>query len=164
MCSHSPQPGEEITYLETVLQEVLLMVMKMFSERAINQAQDSSALSRRAHDQEDSEMILTMKIAMEEKVNQIRAEYIENESVLIEANKFTMVNQYTQYYDSRIEHLQNILERHEREGRKRMIPLAKKNVENMIIEKEEKLASIQDAGIVEKEHKLISLSRISIVD
>lgn len=128
------------------------------------QAQDSSALSRRAHDQEDSDMILTMKIAMEEKVNQIRAEYIENESVLIEANKFTMVNQYTQYYDSRIEHLQAILERHEREGRKRMIPLAKKNVENMIIEKEEKLASIQDAGIVEKEHKLISLSRISIVD
>ena len=37
MYSHSPQPGEEITYLETVLQEVLLMVMKMFSERAINQ-------------------------------------------------------------------------------------------------------------------------------
>ena len=105
-----------------------------------------------------------MKIAMEEKVNQLRAEYIENESVLIEANKFTMVNQYTQYYDSRIEHLQNILRRHEAEGRKRLIPMAKKNVENMIIEKEEKLASIQDAGIVEKEHKLISLSRISIVD
>lgn len=37
MCSHSPQPGEEITYLETVLQEVLLMVMKMISERAINE-------------------------------------------------------------------------------------------------------------------------------
>lgn len=128
------------------------------------EAQDSSALSRRAHDQEDPEMILTMKIAMEEKVNQLRAEYIENESVLIEANKFTMVNQYTQYYDSRIEHLQNILRRHEAEGRKRLIPMAKKNVENMIIEKEEKLASIQDAGIVEKEHKLISLSRISIVD
>lgn len=128
------------------------------------QAQDSSALSRRAHDQEDSEMILTMKIAMEEKVNQIRAEYIENESVLIEANKFTMVNQYTQYYDSRIEHLQNLLARYEREGLKKVIPMAKKNVENMIIEKEEKLASIQDAGIVEKEHKLISLSRISIVD
>ena len=36
MCSHSPQL-EEITYLETVLQEVLLMVMKMFAERAINQ-------------------------------------------------------------------------------------------------------------------------------
>jgi len=128
------------------------------------EAQDSSALSRSAHDQEDPEMILTMKIAMEEKVNQLRAEYIENESVLIEANKFTMVNQYTQYYDSRIEHLQNILRRHEVEGRTRLIPMARKNVENMIIEKEEKLTSIQDAGIVEKEHKLISLSRISIVD
>lgn len=128
------------------------------------EAQDASALSRRSHEPEDPEVILTMKIAMEEKVNQLREEYIENESVLIEANKFTMVNQYTQYYDSRIEHLQNILRRHEAEGRMRLIPMAKKNVENMIIEKEEKLASIQDAGIVEKEHKLISLSRISVVD
>ena len=40
----------------------------------------------------------------------------------------------------------------------------RKNIENMRLEKEEKLAAIQDAGIVEKEHKLISLSRISIVN
>ena len=138
------------------------------------QAQNAGALSRKANDQADMDMILTMKIAMEEKINQIRAEYIENESVLIEANKFTMVNQYKQYYDSRIEHLQNTLTRHEfevnygdkehRAAMQRVLAMDRKNIENMRIEKEEKIAAIQDAGIVEKEHKLISLSRISIVD
>ncbi len=138
------------------------------------QAQDSGALSRRANEQMDSELILSMKIAMEEKITQICTEYIENESILIEANKFTMLNQYTQYYDSRIEHLINTLVRHEMEvqygdaerktAMQRVLSMDKKNIENMKIEKEEKLASIQDAGIIEKEHKLISLSRISIVD
>ena len=118
--------------------------------------------------------ILSLKIAMEEKVNQIRKDFIENESVLIESNKFTMVNQYTQYYDSRIQHLQSTLLRHEFEvsygdekrkaSMQRVIAMDKKNIENMKIEKEEKIAAIQDAGIIEKEHKLISISRISIVD
>ena len=109
-----------------------------------------------------------------EKINQIRAEYIENESILIESNKFTMVNQYTQYYDSRIEHLQSALLRHEFEAgwgdekhrsmMQRVVTMDRKNIENMKLEKEEKIAAIQDAGIVEKEHKLISLSRISIVN
>ena len=138
------------------------------------QAQDSGSLSRKAAEQTDGDLILTMKIAMEEKINQIRSEYIENESILIESNKFTMVNQYTQFYDSRIEHLQNAMRRHEFEASwgddkhrsmmQRIVTMDRKNIENMKIEKEEKLASIQDAGITEKEHKLISLSRISIVN
>jgi len=138
------------------------------------QAQDSGSLSRKAAEQTDGDLILTMKIAMEEKINQIRSEYIENESILIESNKFTMVNQYTQFYDSRIEHLQNAMRRHEFEASwgddkhrsmmQRIVTMDRKNIENMKIEKEEKLASIQDARITEKEHKLISLSRISIVN
>ena len=137
------------------------------------QAQTSGSLSRKANEQMDSELILSLKIALEEKMNQIRAEYIENESILIEANKFTLVNQYTQYYDSRIEHLKGTLQRHEYEALygdkehsaaiQRVLAMDKRNIENMKIEKEEKLSTIQNAGIVEKEHKLISLSRISIV-
>jgi superfamily II DNA or RNA helicase len=137
------------------------------------QVQDSGALYRKANEGISDDVILSMKIAMEEKMNQIRSEYIENESILIEANKFTMVNQYTQYYDSRIEHLKSTLQRHEFEARygeeehrasiQRVLAMDKRNIENMMIEKEEKIAAIQDAGIVEKEHKLISLSRITIV-
>ena len=137
-------------------------------------AQNAGGLSRKTHEQTDSNTILTMKIAMEEKINQIRADYIENESVLIEANKFTLVNQYTQYYDSRIEHLFSTVQRHEilatygdseqRAASQKVLPMHRKNVENMRIEKEEKIAAIKNAGIVEKEHKLISLSRISIVE
>ena len=138
------------------------------------QAQNSGSLSRKANDLIDSDLILTMKIAMEEKINQIRAEYIDNETVLIEANKFTMENQYNQYYDSRIEHLQGTLRRHEYEelyadsekkaSWQRVLAMDRKNIENMKIEKEEKIASIRDACIVEKEHELISLSRITIID
>ena len=137
------------------------------------QAQTSGALSRKANEQTESELILSLKIALEEKMNQLRAEYIENESILIEANKFTLVNQYTQYYDSRIEHLKGTLLRHEYEALygdkehsaaiQRVLAMDKRNIENMVAEKAEKLATIQDAGIVEKEHKLVSLSRISIV-
>lgn len=138
------------------------------------QAQDSGAVSRKANNQADSDLILSMKIAMEEKVNQIRADFIENETVLIESNKYTMVNQYSQFYDSRIEHLVNTLRRHElsvtfggdeqKTSLQKILALDRKNIENMKNEKEEKLAAIKDARIVEKEHKLISLSRISIVD
>ena len=138
------------------------------------QAQDSGALSRKVSEKTDEGVILSMKIAMEEKVNQIRADFIENESILIESNKITMVNQYTQYYDSRIQHLQSALLRHEIESgygdekhraqMQRVVMMDRKNIENMKTEKEEKIAAIQDAGVLEKEHKLISLSRISIVD
>lgn len=137
------------------------------------QAQDSGSLTKKANTPIDQNIILTMKIEMEEKINQIQREFIENESVLIESNKITMSNQYTQYYDSRIEHLENTLLRHEtwanigdekeRAQIKRVLAMDRKNIENMKIEKEEKLAAIQDAGIVEKEHKLLSLSRITIV-
>lgn len=137
------------------------------------QAQTSGELSRKVSEQADSDLILSLKIALEEKMNQIRAEYIENESILLEANKYTLVNQYTQYYDSRIEHLRGTLQRHEYEALygdkehsaaiQRVLAMDKRNIVNMENEKEEKLATIQDAGIVEKEHKLISLSRISIV-
>lgn len=137
------------------------------------QAQDSGSLTKKANTPIDQNIILTMKIAMEEKINQIQRDFIENESVLIESNKITMSNQYTQYYDSRIEHLENTLLRHEmwadigdekeRAQMKRVLAMDRKNIENMKIEKEEKLAAIQDAGIVEKEHKLLSLSRITIV-
>lgn len=137
-------------------------------------AQDSGALSRKANEPIDGDLILSMKIAMEEKVNQMRSDFIENESILIESNKITMVNQYTQYYDSRIQHLQSALLRHEIESEygddkhraqmQRVVIMDRKNIENMRIEKEEKIAAIMDAGVFEKEHKLISLSRITIVD
>lgn len=137
-------------------------------------AQDSGALSRKANVGADADLILTMKIAMEEKVNSLRREYIENESVIIESNKLAMESQYTQYYDSRIAHMREALFRHEIEARlgdeprrktmQRVITMDRKNIENMLAEKEEKLALIRDAGISDKEHKLISISRISIVD
>lgn len=138
------------------------------------QAQDSGALSRKENNPTSKEVILSMKYAMEEKINQMRKDFIENESVIIESNKFTLVNQYTQYYDSRIEHLKNTLSRHEfevsygsqehRAAMQRVLAMDRKNIENMMIEKDEKLSAIQDAGVYEKEHKLISLSRITIVD
>ncbi len=138
------------------------------------QAQDAGSLSKRANTPIDPSIILTMKIAMEEKINQVQHDFIENESILVESNKYTMANQYTQFYDSRLEHLQNTLLRHEtwadlgdekeRAQMRRVVAMDRKNIENIKIEKEEKLAAIKDARIVEKEHKLLSLSRITIVN
>jgi len=137
-------------------------------------AQDSGELSKRVNASIDADTILSLKIAMEEKITSLQHEYIENESVLIESNKLTMVQQYTQYYDSRISHLQAALDRHSSESfirdekhraqMQRIILMDRKNIENMEAEKEEKLAAIQGAGVFEKEHQLLSLSLISIVE
>lgn len=157
----------DINSQETVDDEMLVKTIYAI-------AQDSGTLARKANGPVDEDLILSMKIAMEEKVIQMRKDLIENESIIIESNKLAMINQYTQYYDSRIQHLESTLRRHEfevnygdqkqRAGMLRVLTMDRKNIENMKIEKEEKIAIIQDARIIEKEHKLISLSRISIVD
>ena len=136
-------------------------------------SQSSTGLSQTKIEPVDANLILNMKIDMEEKIQSIRRAFIDDQKIVIDTYKDMQLRQYREYYDAQLRFLNLTLERHQREidygteeQRKnavKILPIDKHNIEQKKAEMELAFETINSAQIVEKEHMLVSLSHIDII-
>lgn len=136
-------------------------------------SQYSLGLSQTKIEAVNPELILSMKIDMEEKIQSIRRDFIDDQKIVIDTYKDMQLRQYGDFYETQLRFLNATLLRHQNEidfgteeQRKnaiRILPIDKHNIEQKKAEMETALETINSACIIEKEHSLVSLSHIDIV-
>lgn len=121
-----------------------------------------------------NEDILNMRYEMTERINEIRKDFIEDQSIMIESYKDMQTKQYQEYYKFQIGHLQDIYERHlresqtawdmeDREKARKILPIDKYNIEKMEFERDSALQTINSAQVLEKEPRLLSISHVTLM-
>lgn len=136
-------------------------------------SQSSSGLSQTKTEPVDSDLILNIKIDMEEKILELRKEYYNDQKMVIDTYKDMQMRQYKEFYNAQLSFLNETLHRHQNEvefggeeQRKKAIkilPIDKHNIEQKKAEMELTFETINSAEVVDKEHVLVSLSHIDIV-
>ncbi|MCQ2127526.1 MAG: DEAD/DEAH box helicase [Bacteroidaceae bacterium] len=136
-------------------------------------SQESGVVSYLADAVLSSDAVLNMRYEMTERINVIRTEFMEDQSILIESYKDMQTKQYQEYYQFQLAHLNDTYQKHlrdsqdawsedEREKARKILPIDKYNIEKMEFERDNAMETINSASVIEKEPHLISISHITL--
>ena len=119
------------------------------------------------------EAIQQLSYSLTEEISTIESEILEDHKMRLETSKKIQIQRLSEYFENRIKNQELILENslqkleyidniHERKNIERILPVQRKQIDNLIDEKLDAIAKLENGHITSKSPELLSLSLIII--
>jgi hypothetical protein len=119
------------------------------------------------------EAIQQLSYSLTEEISTIESEILEDHKMRLETSKKIQIQRLSEYFENRIKNQELILENslqkleyidnvHERKNIERILPVQRKQIDNLIEEKMDAIAKLENGHITSKSPELLSLSLIII--